>query len=65
MQSTPNQLMLNIRTSLAKWNANLSKLYIIYLKVMTRVCLVGTYYQCDQIGRFLHFGQLFQAFGNN
>ena len=21
--------------------------------------------QCDQIGRFLHFGQLFEAFGNN
>ena len=23
------------------------------------------YLQCDQIGQFLHFGQLFQAFGNN
>ena len=23
------------------------------------------YCQCDQIGRFLHFGQLFKVFGNN
>ena len=64
--------------SVTRWHFTTQKINPVALKICRtlykkiakvakscQICLVHTNHQCDQIGRFLHFGQQFKASGNN
>ena len=56
----------------AKWATTNAHKFVIKFTYLKNFPILWTLYghqlhrtQCDQMGDFLHFGQLFQAFGNN